>query len=426
MKRILLCIWVLLPVLAPYLPGEELNSLDDVCTYARQNSLDYQKALWETTKASNDIDGILELEETSFNFDTTFMEDEEEPSAGAGVTVPLLDQLSLNASLDSEENREYGMTLSPLNHSDDRVQQDLAWQKAAAAAEMTAVAAENSAISAVLNWLAVNRNAELQRELTAVRETIYRDEKVRYEAGEATLDDVRTALMDWTDAGKSLTALQNDQSSAELSLIEALNAEPGSLVLPELNNGDLEKELGALQERIDPDLADPSLSTDVLTAQIDVRSLEEELKDTWLFDPDLSLTGSVKTDALGESSWSGTLSLSFSLQDWQKEDRVELSRDLELSRLEAGQVQVEQYQALQQDLTTLENTKQSSELARLELEEASEIYDEAEFLLAQGEYSLAERDEALLELRSAEISLFSALADEYGAWRELLYYFPSY
>ena len=424
MKRFLIYLWAFLPVFSPtFASADELTSLEDVCAYARQNSLEYQSALWDVAKASNDIDGIWEMEESSFGFDSS-VESDDDPSASAELEVPILDQISLNASVDSDASREYGLTLSPLVHSDDRTQQNLSWQKAAASAEQTGISAENSAISAVLEWLSVKRSVEVQAELTVVQETIYRDEKVRYEAGESTLDDVRTALIDWTDAGKSLSGLQNDQRSTELALIAALNAEPGSLSLPDLNSGDLESALVNLQKTIDCKSADPSQSYDVLVSQVDVRSLEEEWEDTWFFDPDLSLTGSVETDSDGDSTWSGTLSLSFSLQDFQKDDKAELARDLDLSRLEAAQVLTEQRQALQQDLISLENTRQSSELARLELEEARELYEEAEFLLAQGEYSEAERDEASLDLESAEVSLFSALADEYAAWRELLYYYP--
>ncbi len=426
MKRFLLSLWILMPVCSPVLvSAQTLDSLEDVCSYARANSLDYQTALWEALKSSRDLDGILEFEESSFSFDTSVREDED-VSANAGVDVPVLDQISLNASLDSDKNRAYGFTLSPLAHRDDRIQQELARQEGSAAAAQTGIAAENSALKAVLDWLSAMRTVDVQIELTSVLESIYRDEKVRYEAGESTLDDVRSALMDWTDAGKTLTSLQNDRSSAELSLLSALNTGADSITLPDLDSSDLERELEALQGRMKPDQADPLQSYEVLTAQIEARSLEEELKDTWLFDPDLSLTGSISTDGSGDSSWSGTLSLSFSFQDWQSQEREELSRDLELSRLEAGQVQVEQYQALQQDLIALETTKQSCDLARLELEEAMEIYDEAEFLLERGEYSRAERDEARLDLKTAEVSLFSALADEYSAWRELLYYFPSY
>lgn len=422
MRRILICFWFVMPVFCPsFASAVELGSLEEVCAYARENSLDYRSALWDALKAGNDLDGILELEEASFGFDTTLREDED-TLASAGVELPILDQISLNASVDSDKNRSYGLTLNPLAHGDDRTQQDLAWQRAAASADRARISAENDAVTAVLGWLSVSRSVGIQRDMTEVRETIYRDEKIRYEAGESTLDEVRTALMDWTDSGKSLTALRNEQSNAESSLLSALNADADSLLLPDLDIRDLEKELAGLKERIDPKEADSFTMYEVLAAQLDVRSLEEELEDTWIFDPDLSLTGSVDTDSSGQSAWSGTLSLSFSLQDWQKEERFELGRDLELSRLEAGKVLMEQSQELQQDLITLENTDQGSELARLELDEAREVYDEAEFLLEQGEYSRAERDEALLDLKQAEVSLFAALADEYTAWRELLYY----
>jgi outer membrane protein TolC len=420
MQVLLLLILILL---SSPLASQELSSLEDIRSYALENSLDYKKAQWEAVKAGHNLEGLFTMDETSFSASSGYDDSLEKWSASAGVEVPLVDQLSVNSTVYEDNSGSVGLTFTPLSHSDDRVQNDISWQKAAALADEMAVTVENSALSAALGWMNITAQLAVQEESVLVSETIYRDEKIRYEAGESTLDDVRDALVDWTEARTTLTGLQTQLRAKESDLITALNVNPETVELSLLSSEDLAAELEALKSSISPEDADPVLSHAVFSSYLDMRSVEEELDDTRLFDPELNLSSDLYFGD-DNKSWEASVTLSFSLQDWQSEERQELQTDLEISRQAASLAEQESRLLLQQARIALENTAQNREVAELEKEQVSDLYEEAQFLFELGEYSQAERDDAALSLESAEISLFSALADEYLAWREILLYLP--
>ncbi len=414
---------IILLLLSGALGAQELTSLDDIKAYALENSLAYKQAARDAAKAANDVDGILELEETSFFAAADYSDTADEISSSAGAVVPLIDQLSLNGTWYDDNRTSVGVSFSPLVHSDDRDQQDINLRKALALAEETAVTAENSALSAALYWMAVSRQLRVQEEAVSVRSVIYQDEKVRYEAGEVTLDDVRDALVSWTESRTTLSSLQTQLRQKESDLMKALNVNPAEVSIPLLDRTELGKELNLLKLSIIPEETDAAGSCSVLSAYLALESVQQSLADTWLFDPTLSLTAGALREG-GDITWEAGLQFGFSLQDWQKVDREELLTDLALSREEAFQAEQAADLALQQALIALDNTARNREVAELELEQATDLYEEALYLNEIGEYSEAERDDAELALRLAETGLFSSLADEYLAWREILLYLP--
>ena len=416
-------LFVILILLSGALTAQSFSSLDDIKAYALENSLDYKKAAWAALSARNDVDGILELEETSFSSEADYDSSSEEWSASSGIDLPLVDQLSLNGTYYSDNSSELGLSFSPLTHSDSRVQQAITLQKALAYAGETAITAETEALSAALYWMVKAEEIRNQEEAVSVAELLYRDEKVRYDEGESTLDDVREYLMDWTEARTVLSDLQKELREKESDLMTALNVNPAEVNIAFLGNDVLEEELNKLKLSVVPEKAVSAGTYSVLSSYLDMKSVEESLDDIWLFNPSLVLEADVVRED-NDTTWEASVEFSFSLQDWQKDDRIEMQTDLEISRQEAYQAEQAGMLDLQQARIALESSAQNRELARIEEEQAAELYEEALYLYDLGEYSQAERDDAALTLKSAETSLFSALADEYLAWREMLLYLP--
>ncbi len=411
--------------------AQSLESLDDIGSYALEHSTDYQRALLDVLTARNDLDGIIKLDETSFSFSSGYAEEDSgsnEWSAKAGVSLPLIDQLALSATISDDYSGELGMTFSPLYHSSDRKQSNIQYDTALLYAEELALDIQNQALSAALVWMSTRRQSDVQREVVAVKEEVYRDEKIRYEAGESTLDDVRDALMEWTEARTTLSSGQKDLRSAESGLLQILSADLDTASISQISYKDLSAALENLKSGIDPEGADSSGVYSVTSALKSLESSEADLKDTWLFDPDLSVTGTLNIpDMTGGSSetatWEAGVELSFSLEDFQPTERSLSRQEVEQSRLEAVQAEMESRLTLQQALIALENTEQNRSLAEIEEEQAKDLYEEYEFLMSLGDYSEAEVEDARLAWEQAKINSFSMLAEEYLAWRELLLYY---
>ena len=363
MGRSLHSLIIVILLLSGALGAQNFTSLDDIKTYALENSPAYKQAAWDAVKAANDVDDLLELEETSFSATADYSDTAEEISSSAGAVVPLVDQLSLNGTWYNDNRTRVGVSFSPLAHSDDRDQQDINLQKALALVKETAVTAENSALSAALYWMAVSRQLQVQEEAVSVRSVIYQDEKIRYEAGEVTLDDVRDALVSWTESRTTLSSLQTQLRQKESDLMQALNVNPSEVSISLLDRSELEEDLNLLKLSIIPDETDTAGRYSVQSAYLTLDSVRESLADTWLFDPTLSLTAGAVLEGEG-TIWEAGLQFGFSLQDWQKDDREELLTDLALSREEAFLAEQAADLALQQALLALDNTARNREVGR--------------------------------------------------------------
>ena len=412
---------VILILLSGALSADDISTLDDIRLMALENSLEYRQALLDAGTAERDLTPLPDFEKTRFSYSREYDGDTGLWDSSASFDVPFLDQLSFNGVYNDDNTIQGGVIFSPLTHSDERDQQKITYRKALALVGETAIQAENSALSAVLNWVSATRTLELQESLVAVKESLYRDEKIRYQAGEAFLDDVRAALIDWTDARTTLGNYQAELRQAESELTTALGLSEGAIDLPSVEIPDLERELSLLKLSLFPENTDPSGSYTVLAAQLEVQSRQAELDNTWLFSPDLSLGASITYNE-GETGWDASLTFSFSPEDWQSSERKSLESELELQKQEARQVLWQNELSLKQALSALDTTARSTELARLEMDQSRELYDEARFLFDLGEYSRAELEDAALSYETSRLGLFRALADEYLAWREILLY----
>jgi Outer membrane efflux protein len=435
LKYFLILAFLALSQLGAY--AQNLSSLDNIRDYALENSTDYKRALLDVLVARNNLDGVIQLDETSFSFSGDYAQSTassdgsgnvDDWSATAGINLPLIDQFAVSASISDDYSGQLGLSFSPLFHSDDREQLNIDYDKALLYAEEVAVKTENEALSAALNWMTARQRVDLQQEIVAVKEAVYADEKVRYQAGESTLDDVRDDLMDWTEARTELSTRQTLLQARESILLQKLSADLNTATIEVLSYDLISSELEDLKKNINPEEADSSGVYSVTSAYKTVESSEERLSDTWVFDPSLNLTGKVNlpdvTDLETEGpSWEAGIELSFSLDDFQFDDRSINSQELQQSRLEAVQADMESRLTLQQAVTSLDNTEQNRVLAELEEEQSADLYDESKFLNRMGEYSEAELEDARLDYEQSLLNTFSMQVEEYLAWRDLLLYF---
>lgn len=275
--------------------SQTLNSLDDIKSYALENSTDYKRVLLDVISARNQLDGFIKMDETSFSFDWEY--DNNTDSASARIDVPLIDQLSVNAQVQDDLSGQLGLSISPLYHSDSR------------------------------------QLVDIQEEMVAVKETVYRDERIRYEAGESTLDDLRDDLTDWTESRTTLSNLQTVLRARESILLQALSADLDTASIGIIGIDSLLSELNELKTSLTPNAANSSQLYSVISSYKDVEISKEKLSDTWLFSPTLSMEGLVNlpdvtnTSSYNTPQWEIGVQLTFSQDDWQGKERSEYKQD---------------------------------------------------------------------------------------------------
>jgi hypothetical protein len=317
--------------------AQTFNSLEDICNYALENSSEYKKTILDVIVARNNLEGVLKLNETTFTFsgDSSGSDNLSDSGDGAdwvssaAVELPLFDQLSMNASMDDDFNGSLGLNFTPLFHSDDRGQFNIKYEKALLLAEETAVQTENDALRAVLNWMSSQQQLAIQKEIVVLKEIIYRDQKIRYEAGESTFDALREDLLDWTEARSELSNQQTTLQASESLVLQKLGANL-NLDAMEFFSGDIiSAELEDMKEHIIPELSDSSQVYSVESSYLTVESNQQKLSDTRIFDPDLNLSVIRNLPDLSDSQsssslhWQAGIELDFSLNDWQSDDPSE-------------------------------------------------------------------------------------------------------
>lgn len=405
----------------------ELANLEEIAEYALTHNLSHRKDLWEAEKSRNDIKSLLRLDQSSFTF--TQEQPLTDPGAGnqdlefsAGADIPVLDQFSISASLNQDNEINSGLNFMPLAHSDSNEQAVISYEKAVVEAGQSAVEAGKEASTAALTWMDLSRQLNTQEAQVSLRETAYGDEKTRYDMGESTLDDVKEALLEWSEAQSEMASLQQKTRAAQADLYSILHADTSELTVAVLTLTALRKNLEVLKANIDVDQAAPETAATVLLADLEARILEEKLKHTWLFEPELKASLSLYQAADQNPQFSATVSLSFGLDDFNRAERGELTVDIELARENHLQTIEQSIRDYEEQLLTLEAAQNTREIRKIELEQTALLWEEAKFLRAQGDVSELELDEARIAYEQAENSLFSILVEEYTEWLNIKSY----
>lgn len=336
------------------------------------------------------------------------------PTTTLGLNLPLFDQLGASATVDQDQNAQISVTANPLAHSDTATQARIAYDKAVQSAAQARVNLETAVRKAYLAQAAAEAQVRVQQAKTELLETAYQDAKARYDKGTVTLAEVRTALQNWIQARSTQTSAERSLVKARADLAGRLQSdavevmEPDSAVVQALVNG-----LGPLDEGLH------GTSTALRLQSLEVEAQQAKADAVWLLDPSLAVQGSASIPRNGTLSWSGSVTLTLALGDWQGPDKTLAERSAALARqtLEAQTATVRSTEA--QALLAVSSAVDSVETRTLALAQAQELLVETQLLARTGEATVLEVEDATLGVTSAELDLFIAWADLYGARLDL-------
>ena len=426
MRKIIIVSFLSLIILTAFpVFGEDiLSSLEEIAAFSVEHNSTYRSAKIDLLKAKDNKVGVLKVENSSLSSEGNYNNLITGNSFGLSSTliVPIIDQISLRGTLEDDLSGQIGITLNPLSHSDSAVQSDINLFNAMISAESTLINIEISAVTAALNWMYTSRDIEVKKTAAELTEIKYKDNKIRYDLDELTLDNLQESLINWSEARKALLENQQVLRVAKNNLYTVLGSGPEdiSVNIPDLNT--LEKSLEILKENIDPDLGSPQKNNIYKTSFKNVESSKAALKSIWVFDPNLSAGTSLLFNPSGAMNFSVSVGLTLSSDSFNKTQKLIAEEELQLSIIEADQSRNNVELEFEQVLEALVSTELNSEISKLEYEQTKIIYAEAELLKTLGDYSEIELQESKLSLMEAENSLYRAIADEYIAWLELKKY----
>jgi hypothetical protein len=404
-----------------------LATLDQVAAAGRANSLDYEKALLAARKAEAAVPDLIKIKSStltgSYSYSEAMSASGAADGASASLSVPIADQASLSASVSSDLTAKVSASLKPLAHSDARTQAQLAYEKAAAAADEAGSGAGSDAVKAALKWMSLNRQLATQVKIVANKEEAYKAAKAARELDPEnySLDDVSTALKDWSSAKAALVKLQSSERSAlgDLrTLVGSASAEGDPVKI--LGADELKAALDALKASLSgAENSGAAESYGVTSASLDLRSAASTAKSTWAFDPDLAVSAGYSIPASGDPSASLSVSLTLSLDDLKGAEAARAKDALSLAGKSLAKAKSLQESSYAAAVAAVQAAAIATEGQTLSRDQAAELRDEAAFLYGEGSYSALENEAAALSLAQAEDSVYQSLVDEYSAWLDL-------
>lgn len=405
-------------LLTATLAGAEALSLQGAVDRALKVNVTYQTALLAVDQAAaarTDVVNWKGIAVSATQKQTSGSETADAVTTNSvGLALPLFDQLSASASVDQEKTATLSVTATPLAHSATAEQGRIAYEKAVLAAALARNTLETAVRKAWLAQASAQAQRDVQVKQTALLETVYRDQKAMYEKNEVTLAEVRSALKDWTDARTTQTTLDRTLVKAKAALGALIQTEAAELAPLDWSA------VQALVEALGP--IDPTVtgaSTSVKVQTLEVANQKAQAEATWWLDPTLAVNASAVVPDDGELTWTGSVTLTLALGDWQGTERSLADRAVALAEASLSAEKTAARATEAQALLAVQAAADTVESRVIALTQAQELLKETQLLSKAGEATDVELEDAGLGVESAGNDLFSAWVDAYSARLDL-------
>lgn len=425
MKRYILLYIVLFIISTGLTSQTKLKSIDDISKFGVENSINYRKSILSLSEAEDKREGILKLDSSSIATKTSYSGTSTDSiDLETTILIPVIDQLTITGSVSENIEGKVGLSISPLSHSETRIQNDLSYRSSVINSQSALLSAEIDAVESSLNWMSASKNFNMQNENWLLEEIIYNDDKSRYNSGDITLDELKESLISWSEARKLYISSEQNLKETEKNLYEDLGSTSKDVEVKIISVKDLEESLVKLKSSMNTGITNFNKNSSLQLSAISVKSAKEHLKKTWTYEPDITAQLAVPYDENGLNSdgFSASINFSLSLDDFNKSERDRAEDYYNISilenRLKINEAEVD----LNRTLNMLESNNINSDIFRVEYEQAEILLSEAELLYSSGVYSEVELEQSKVYLTQGENNLFDALVTEYLSWLDLKRY----
>jgi outer membrane protein TolC len=409
-----------------------LSSLDEVASYGAEHSIDNKNSQINVKRADENRTGIILLKNSSIAVEANIFEDFNGNTANSNrsgelgysssFTVPVIEQISFSASVDNNLNSQLEISLNPLSHSSTQKESELNYNSSIISADGVDISAQIEAVESALSWMLADREFKTAQREAELSEIKYKDDKVRYELGELSLDELQKSLISWSETRVLLSTKDQQFRISESFLYSALGVGPDEMTVEQIELETLEDELLLIKNSFDPQYGNALKISSYLISVLEVHSAKLNLNNTWVYEPDLRASVGVSFNSSGGIYVEAEVRFSISPVDLQKKKRDIAEEEYKISLSEAEQSLNQAELNFEQTIENINSSAINSDISRLEMEQAGILLSEAELLYKLGEYSEIELYESQLTLIKVENSLFQTLTDEYLSWMELKKY----
>ncbi|MDC7236285.1 MAG: TolC family protein [Sphaerochaetaceae bacterium] len=388
------------------------ENIDALVNFALNNNVNYLSAILDLEQSEDDLvvdpvyyDSTISLKnetETDFS-DTTNV-------TTLSLDVPIVEQFSLNAQLDTDLDGSLGFTYSPLENSGTNVANEVLYDNYSVYVSEYKDDLTVSITEAYLNYLLAYKELEHQNEEVELYKKLYEEQKSLYEYDIVSLVDVQDALVTYTESQNEIRDLEVALYSAKVDIYELLDIESSSQVKIPLADLTQVVELSEKAETLlDGKQFSPMSDYDVVSALNSTITLEDTFDNLDWWEPTFDLSASVDL----EGSLTATVSFSTSYSDYNGDDKNDLAEEIELSKLSSAATIANVQNNIELLQNSIESDKKSIEDIKLQTKQNDLVMQEAASLLELDEYEVLDYETLELNANTLELSLFEAYINLY-------------
>lgn len=404
--------------------------IDEVVRRAVRTSPDVVKATESVRNAADAIGSPFSFDQSRITISGTYREEHDFEYDGS-LSLPLLPQLSLSGSLGSGGSGSVGLELSPFARWPAYAEERGAYETALARLEERIAVTRARAEDLALAYLSRQMQLENRRAGVSLAEDGYEVALRTYELGESTIEDLSEAQKSASDARREYVSAQRAALEAEKSLALLLGptaARTGDESVDSLSPPTVAQLIDRVNARASVvESVHPASARSIVLeeAQLELAALREEERSTWLWRPNLLVTGSAGfAPERPDPRLSASVTMRFSPNDLAAERKADLAASI-ADAVDA--VATEEF-VLELDVQTARHAiavaRESLRAAQIELDRAELVARETKLLYEQGERTELEARQARLSRDSARTALFIAAAELLAAQNDFLLYFP--
>lgn len=388
------------------------ENIDALVNFALNNNVSYLSAILDLEQSEDDLivdpvyyDSSISLKnETETDFSTTTN------VTTLSLDIPLVEQFSLNAELDTDLDGSLGFTYSPLENSGTNVANEVLYDNYNVYLSEYKDDLTVSITKAYLNYLLAYQELEHQNEEVELYKKLYEEQKSLYQYDIVSLVDVQDALVTYTESQNEIRDLEVALYSAKVDIYELLDIESSTKVQIPLADLTQVVELSEKAETVlDGKQFSPMSDYDVVSALNSTITLEDTFNNLDWWEPTLDLSASVDL----EGTLTATVSFSTSYSDYYGDEKNDLADEIELSKLSSAATIAN----VQNNIELLQNSiisdKKSIEDIKLQIEQNDLVMQEAASLLELDEYEVLDYETLELNANTLELNLFEAYINLY-------------
>ena len=379
------------------------------------------EAAAEALSPGFDFDGVkLSISGNGrYSIDPPPSQDPFSPTASANLSVPLIPQISLSAQVSTDFetiSSNYSLSVSPFANRLVSFREHKTYEQAALQLASLTASLPYQFESAAYDLLLAELGTKIASEKLDLEKKQFEVAKAQYEIGDLGWSQYNAAVESYSSAQRSLFDAERSELSARRQLVNLVGAEIAdvTLTMPHIDEivTVLEARRGEILAGID-DIATSSL----ISAQIELSALENQLRETPIFEPTISISANAD---LPFSSVSGGVSISLSSAQYSGDERSDLKADINDQReaIEVEKLSVTfEVDMLRRQMASAEELYESSVSS---VENAEMSFEETKYYHEIGERTDVDLEEARINLIVSEQNRLKNAANLLGIYAEVL------